>query len=303
MFEEYAEAHSLELKSELKSKNPCSVQRPKIRRVNRAIRALRTIKSPEALQLAWKIENCRKGAVCSSFWCSRCRHRAAKGLEGRLREYVAGEFGDDQLGAEKRLVFVTPLFGLCSVYDVRRVRGVLSEARKNLKALKRVFPQLWYQGAFELELIDVKALMESAGAYEIKKRTIACLLGQSRAWAAEKLIGCDRPQVLVHAHLVMDLRGVDREKVRDWLRHKYDKSPRQIEVRGIWPDQTLDDLCNKVGAYPFKSRTQYNFTFEAQGYIDGSYFSDTELANLVLLHHGICCNGYKNLLIGSKVNG
>jgi hypothetical protein len=41
-------------------------------------------------------------------------------------------------------------------------------------------------------------------------------------------------------------------------------------------------------------------TFEAQGYREGGYFSDKELAGLVSLHDQLCKNGFKNLLIGSK---
>jgi len=300
LFEEFAEVHALELESELKCKNTGSFQRPKVRRVNRAIRALKSKGSPEALSLAWKIENCRKGQVCSSLWCPRCRHRAAKGLEGRLLEYVTTEFGDDQVAARERLVFVTPLFGLVSLYDARRVKGVLREARKDFKALKRAFPQVWYQGAFELELIDFRALMTSEGANQVKKQTIAEMMGWKEECAETRQLFCYTPLVLIHGHLLMNLRGADRERVREWFRSRYDKSPHQIHIKGIRSEQTLEELCWKVGSYPFKDRVQFNMTFEAQGYGEGGYFRDKELANLVLLHHQLCRNGFKNVLVGSK---
>ena len=300
MFEEYVEAHELELEYQLNSRNTEGFQRPKVRRANRAIRALREMGTSEALDLAWKMENCRKGQCCSSLWCRRCRHRAAKGLEGRLLEYVTGEFGDDREAARKRLVFVTPLFDLASVYDVRRVRGVLREARRDLKALKRAFPQLWFQGAFELELVDFRALMTSEGANQVKRETIAEMLGWEEEWGASRRLHCYPPLALIHAHLLMDLRGADRERVRDTLRGKYDKSPHQIHLKGIRSEQKLEELCWKVGSYGFKDRVQFNMTFEAQGYREGGYFSDKELAGFVSLHDQLCKNGFKNLLIGSK---
>ncbi|MCP4780401.1 MAG: hypothetical protein GY877_06500, partial [Hyphomicrobium sp.] len=303
MYEEFSSAFELHPESNGQFNTPEDFQRPKVRRVNRATRTLKTIKSPGAFSLALKMENCWKGAVCSSFWCPRCRHRAAKGLEGRLRDYVLREFGEDQSEAQKRLVFVTPLFGLASVHDARRVKGILREARKDFKALKRAFPELWYQGAFELELIDFRALMMEEGANQVKRETIGNMLGWKTEEARGKLLNCFTPLVLIHAHILMDLRGVDREKVRDWLRGKYSKSPHQIHLKGIRADQTLEALCLRVGSYPFKDRVQFNMSFESQGYRDGGYFSDKELAGLVMLQDKICSNGFKNLLVGSKSRG
>ena len=101
----------------------------------------------------------------------------------------------------------------------------------------------------------------------------------------------------------MDLKGADRERVRDCLSGRYEKSPHQIHLKGIMLGQTFEELCWKVGSYPFKDRVQFNLTFETQGYRNSDYFSDKELAHLVLLHDGICRNGFKNVLIGSKWNG
>jgi len=193
---------------------------------------------------------------------------------------------------------------LASVYDVRRVKGVLREARKDLKALKRAFPQLWYQGAFELELIDFRALMNCEGANQVKRQTIGEMLGGWREeWAESRRLHCYTPLVLIHAHFLMDLKGADRERVGEWFRGRYDKSPHQIHIKGIRSEQTLDELCWKVGSYGFKDRVQYNMTFDAQGYREGGYFSDKELARLVLLHDQLCKKGFKNLLIGSKGKG
>jgi len=145
--------------------------------------------------------------------------------------------------------------------------------------------------------------MASEGANQVKKQTLGDMLGFKTAWTGGKLLNCYTPLVLIHAHLLLDLNGLDRGEVKDWLRDRHNKSPRQVEVRGIRLDQTLPDLCRKIGSYPFKDRVQYNMSFEAHGYRDGRYFSDLELANLLLLHGGVCRNGFKNLLIGSKWNG
>ena len=67
--------------------------------------------------------------------------------------------------------------------------------------------------------------------------------------------------------------------------------------------QTFEELCWKLGSYGFKDRVQFNMTFDAQGYENGGYFRDKELAGLVMLHDRIYSNGFKNLLVGSKSKG
>jgi hypothetical protein len=71
-------------------------------------------------------------------------------------------------------------------------------------------------------------------------------------------------------------------------------------VRSIRKDQSLEELAFKLGSYPFKDRVQFNMSFETQSYKTGRYFSDQELGRLVLLHHHLGTNGFKNLLIGSN---
>ena len=88
----------------------------------------------------------------------------------------------------------------------------MSEGRKDLKALKRAFRKLWFQGAFELEVIDFKALMEMEGANQVKRETISKMLG----YRGEKL-SLYTPLILIHAHLVLDLNGKRRTRSRAGL--------------------------------------------------------------------------------------
>jgi hypothetical protein len=196
--------------------------------------------------------------------------------------------------ARKRLLFITVLFDLVSLHDPKRVGSVISDGRKDLKALNRSFDnKLWLQGAFELELIDFKKMMEWDGGNNVKRDTISAMLG----WTGEKLT-LYTTLVLVHAHFLLDLNGAEASEVNYWLETRYNQ-PRQVYCKGA-PQfgQTLDDLCWKLGSYPFKDRVQFNMTFESQDYRNGGYFSNSELSRLVLLHDKICRNGFKNLLIG-----
>jgi hypothetical protein len=274
-------------------------QNAKKHRDNRAIEALRTLNSNEAHMLARRMEECKPKSgspCCSSLWCQRCRPRAAIGLQQRIEDHILREFGDHPERARERLVFATPLFDLAPLHDPARVRQTISQARQTLKKVTRSWPRMWWQGAFELELINFKELMENAASNPVKSETISAMWD----WNGQANLGLVAPQVLVHAHILVDLKKIPRDQFTGRLRELCNKADRQVDVRSIRKDQSLEELAFKLGSYPFKDRVQFNMSFETQSYKTGRYFSDQELGRLVLLHHHLRTNGFKNLLIGSN---
>lgn len=292
------EFHGVEIVSNYLDDPNYEFQSPKTRHDNRAVRALRTgFNDPEAHDLADRIEGCRKGQRCSSLWCRTCRGRSAYGLTSRIRDHVESRFGNDHDAARDNLLFVTPLFDLVSVCDLPRVKQTMKKARDDFLALKRVFPELWWQGAFEFELIDFKALMEWDGANKGKRETLAAL----HDWDEKTNLNLCPTYVLVHAHFLIDLNGTKREDVTAWLSQRYNRAPCQVHWQGIQAGQSFEDLSRKIGSYPFKDRVQFNMSFQSQDYRHGKYFDNRELGNLVLLYDQIGGKGgMKMILIGSK---
>jgi len=136
---------------------------------------------------------------------------------------------------------------LVSILDEpRRTKQVIREARTCFKALKRAYPSLWFQGVFELELVDFKALLAADGG-QVKSKTIAHMLGWKDEWGTRALES-QSTLVLVHCHVLIDLNGAGAVEVYNWLKNRYGRASRQVDVRRIRQDQSLDDLCWKIGS-------------------------------------------------------
>lgn len=251
-----------------------NVQIPKTQHKKRVTKALLAAGYE---RLAEKISKCRRYR-CSSLWCDRCRQEAAEALVDRMYEHVWRRYGDDETSARERLIFVTPLFALVPLSDPARVQNEIRKARKLCwKALKRKFPKLWWQGAFELELIDLQGLGKDAkGA--VKRETIATLA------SCDPLLLRHRFVVLVHAHVLLDCGDYPTEEIRLWFKNKFYGDPRLAFCMKTRADQTLEQTCLALGSYPFKDRVQYNPTFQSPDYQWGRYFTDECLADFVKLH-------------------
>ena len=110
--------------------------------------------------LADVIANCKKGKRCGIIFCGSCRHRFAKEAEQRMLEHVQGRIQRDGPDAEKELRFLTVLLDV--VYPAS-VKKAVEEARRQLKAFAKEFPNVWMQGAFEFEMINLRLLFAKKG--------------------------------------------------------------------------------------------------------------------------------------------
>ena len=131
-------------------------QRKNTRRKKRVIRALRYCGQGE---YADRIENCNKYSRCSSNWCPKCSKESKEHLSERIFDHINRAYGSNEEAIRAQLLFVTPLYGLAAVHDLYRVQKIVREARSDWKALRRRFPELWWQGAFEFELIDIQGVL------------------------------------------------------------------------------------------------------------------------------------------------
>ncbi len=283
---------------------PEAAQRPHVPHTIRVIRAARAVKHGA---LANKIEKCRKGCRCGSYWCPTCRHASAKGLETRLRQCFA-RFDGDYESARKDLRWVTILHDVVPLH-LFRIKESMKSGKQLLHTMKRAFPGIWAQGAWELELIDRNLLMKcEVGAGSVKRETLTAMI-------ADKVEKAEQFVVLVHCHMIVDLNGHDPVTFRRWAARKkpWKKHRRQIDVRSIWELETqlsmvpegtaiwdaekaaLDNLAWKLSSYPFKDRVQFNKTFKTGDYEGGGFIPDMQLTRFVQIHDTL---GKKVFLIG-----
>jgi hypothetical protein len=247
-----------------------------------------------ATSLANKIANCGRAAVCSSLYCRKCRSRAASKMEQRLQGRFRTALRSNPKLLQERWRYLTVL---CEVteFKVGNVKAAVTRARTVLRALKRKFPKLWMQGAFEFELVDLDDMQSTEDAeFSVKKRTLLAMLDGDEA----KFVG---KKILVHYHAVVDLGDCASGEIGDWFRKRYPSHSRQIELKETRSKQDVEDKLRKIASYGFKNRLRYNKSFITSGYETGSYFTNEDAGKLIKLYDQFIGSGtgsYKSVLIG-----
>lgn len=240
-------------------------------------------------QLASRISNCRKGQYCGQVYCQDCRNRASKCLQERVQDYIQFSYGPDEEGAREQLRHVTILCELVN-FDTESVKQSVSRARKDINAFRRRFKDIWFQGAFEFELVHMDKLMVWDGKNQVKKETLG---------AMNKGSGNSGDRILVHFHGLMDLNGTDYDVVKDWVRNRWNDHNRQTHMQRIYSNQSFDDMSWKVSSYCFKNRVRDNMTFIAKDFMKGGYFTNDQLSRLIKLYDDVGGQkGVSGILIG-----
>lgn len=229
--------------------------------------------------LAKKIRDCDVGKLCSSVYCQSCRDRAATSLYKRFRFHFDGELDGDVAIAQRRLRYLTVLCELTTV-DIDAIKVAVVQARKGLNAYKRRYSSIWVMGAFEFELVDLKF------AERIKKKTLN-ELNETEASL----------QVLVHFHVLVDIKNYEESEMKIWLEKKWPGS-RRVAIQETIESQPIDEKLTKIASYGFKNRVRFNNSFKTDGYADGNLFTNRQLSDLVSIYDGVGNKGYSSLLIG-----
>jgi hypothetical protein len=259
----------------------------------RLLIALNETAEEDGLAFAYKVKNCGLGRLCSSVYCTKCRTRAVRQFDKRISKHIKSRFGNDEDKAHEQIRYATVL---CDLVDLNKVevKRAVANARKDLKALRRKFPEIWMQGTFEFELMDMKYLVESGAS--TKKGTLAAM----KDTEIQKCRSLGQ-QVLVHFHVLMDLNEVCEKEFKKWVQNRWSCHPRQTRIQRRISGQSLKDMSDNISKYGFKNRNQYNLSFESHGYLKGKWFKDEYLGKLAMVYDCVGKRGYSSLLISTKL--
>lgn len=224
--------------------------------------------------LANKIAGCVSRSRCSSFYCGDCRDRAAKNFVARVNRRIEDKLDGDPDLVQQRFRYVTVLHEVVP-FDASSVMNSVEKCRVALNAFHRRFQDVWLQGAFEFELIDLDHLSRiKSGNGLVKRQTMEGMLQTLPTGL----------KILVHFHAILDLVDEDEAVVKSWLKSRWSDHSKQVDVRVTEKGQPLEDKIWKMCSYCFKNRTQFNDTFVTRDFELGKDFTNEQLGKLVTLY-------------------
>ena len=265
--------------------------------------------------LADRMKNCRRGAHCQSIYCRSCRDRYADELRKRLEARAKERHNNRHDRVHKSFRHLTVIFDVvdlrsrswnatrqiashghkAEITGLSGVRDAMTRARSDTKEMRRRFPNLWMQGAFEIEAMDV-AKLNSIASTTRKANLIRSLIGRR-----SNPEGAAQVQLIVHCHCVVDLADVDPMQFHDWIHRRW-SLPHQTRLSMTYhPDkQEMDSKLYKLASYCFKNRLEYNFSDETNGWEESERIPNGELADMVRIYDRLSGRGFNGWLLGCK---
>ncbi len=206
---------------------------------------------------------------CRSPYCMRCGGTMIKNQQNviatALAKYPTHQQQRDNLKHLTILFAIYPFDTTRTTYPVFPMATAIAAKKdadrmlRNFRALKR-FKGLRWRGAFSWEAIHLHRLTDK------KLVTDTALIKASAAYqpATPPTGKWQHHRLLFHAHLVVDLDGLDRDAVADYCHEHWgnDKKeypvPDGAQLDSLFPSMPVNESLDWLARYPLKSKFDYN---------------------------------------------
>lgn len=201
---------------------------------------------------------------CGSIFCEGCCDRKIEHLRTTISEHFNKTYSAEE-AIRKNGRYVTVLQDVVGVdFDdekgsIAAVQNSVKRLRKNLKRVRRIaregFNQsLWMRGSIHLEMLNFRdwQLAEKFGSDTAKQRTLQGFVDTTN-------INSER-QILVHAHLVIDINGMSDPNFRKIWDEVFDRTSRQVHRQKFYRNiqrggdqnkHSLDDAWKGISRYAY----------------------------------------------------
>lgn len=206
---------------------------------------------------------------CRSPYCMRCGGRMIKSqqqiISTALNKYFTDQEQRDNLKHLTILFSIFPFDTSSATYPIFPMDMAIAAKKdadrmlRNFSALKR-FKGLRWRGAYSWEAIHHNYLTDK------KLRTNTALKKASALYqpAIPPNGKWQHHQILFHAHLVVDLNGLDRNAVAEYCHQHWGNKkainpvPDGAQLDSLIYNKPVSDSLNALAKYPFKSKFDYN---------------------------------------------
>lgn len=229
-----------------------------------AERTRQTTKIKEAIEGIDELSHmsCCDGS-CGSIFCMTCRGKKQDSLYSQYKERVSLFSNDDE--ARERLRYTTILHELVPVSldnqiaehsSIGDIEASVDTFRKQLKGIDRHFVDndLWARGTIHIELVNMELFRFASlsGRETTKQRTLKEL---------ESVQGTSADYyALVHSHILFDIKELDDNTFRKYLRRKWNATDRQVDISRLtkyyidgerFSEHRVDDAIRNIANYGY----------------------------------------------------
>ena len=175
------------------------------------------------------LKECHKGQYRGNIYCRTCRDRMGLKMLRRYQSYLSRE-NMSESSCRARLRHITIIHGLIPA-DKKQVKTSQKNVRNKYNSFSRKWPNAWYQGAFEYELIDMQKVLNhihDQGSQSRKKAVLLDLVGckpdmfeeRDSTWTDDD--GNKRSDyILLHTHFLMDAAQYKWADISDNMRKRW----------------------------------------------------------------------------------
>ena len=220
----------------------------------------------------------KTGSQCGSVWCARCRDQKQKWMVRTFGERISDE-GMTEKQARERLRLITVLHEVVSIeqeidedgnetgaYVLDMALKSICEAASDMKLairnlkrkVERAGYQIWMRGGTHLELVNTDLLLfQEVGN---RKAKVLCDWIDTKLDSGKYYDKRASRAIVVHFHALVDLNGMDDEKLKKLCKEKWNDTEHQVHMQATWTkikfrygwkEQTVDDALTGIGRYCF----------------------------------------------------
>jgi hypothetical protein len=218
------------------------------------------------------IINCNDQHRCHSIYCEKCSKIYKYHSLKRMKNILLIKYDNNETEFRKQVRHLTVLTHLIKL-DLSAVDHAIQETKNHLINLKRKFKGIVLEGRFELEVIDVRRLLD-ANECPRKSEVINNFI--------EKQDGefeCD--MILVHFHTLIDLSGHSENNVIDWMENIWHGN-HCVHMKSLWDNKDIIKSINDISKYGFKMSHCYNMKINGNKKNSDLYMSNEGLSFRVM---------------------
>ncbi|MBM0206592.1 hypothetical protein JNW90_28975 [Micromonospora sp. STR1s_5] len=210
--------------------------------------------------------------------------------EGRTWDRISELYQGDEASVRRNFRFLTVVCEPVEL-DIDAVKASVQRSRKLIKKLRLAHPGVWFNGAFDFEIVDLSRVRDGRHVCRSNAELVEAILPSGFM---------SKYAVNVHFHAVIDLNQLSDSLFKRTLKRTWNTHRLQTRLSPLRSDKSMRDSITDICDYLFKNEGNFKFTIRDNLRSKGEKLPDELMGFLALLYSSFGNSSYRGLLIYSK---